>query len=82
MKRFFDRLLPAAFVMVAMFFTGLEFAWLFPHAESYNPAWWKPLVSLAIGLGVFFTYFWPPRRERNGELIEAAANVEEGGGDG
>lgn len=64
MRRFFNNLLPAFFVFFAVFIAGAEFAALVPPADRYSAVWWKPLVSLAIAVGVFFSYFWPPRRER------------------
>lgn len=59
MRQFFNNLLPAFFVFFAVFIAGVEFAVLVPPVSSYQAAWWKPLVSLAIGAGVFFSYFWP-----------------------
>lgn len=73
MSTFLNRLLPAFFVFGAVFIAGVEFAALVPVA-SYHAAWWKPLVSLTIALGVFFTYFWSSRREK---LDEAATAIVE-----
>ena len=62
MKAFLNNLLPAFFVFFAVFIAGVEFAALVPPVTTYNAAAWKPIVSLLIAAGVFFSYFWPPRR--------------------
>lgn len=51
--------LGAALVVAAFMNVGMEVIQLIPPHAKYSPAWWRLAIYFAIGVGFFYSWFWP-----------------------